>query len=148
MLKCTTISLNSVLLLLSSYIDIDSIKDVFETVFCKHAYIEDAIFWDVTCMPMGEVETSDMLTTLHSLTSQKLESSMSAPLEPNVTWLERVSSCNNARLSFGICNHLMLKIGLHSVVLQSQPLPWEPQISPRVLPFLQANARIKYHCMQ
>jgi hypothetical protein len=84
-LKCTTISLNSVLLLLSSYIDIDSIKDVFETVFCKHAYIEDAIFWDVTCMPMGEVETSDMLTTLHSLTSQKLESSMSAPLEPNVT---------------------------------------------------------------
>jgi len=61
---------------------------------------------------------------------------------------ELAAVSNNARLSCGICKELM-EIRLHSVILQSQPLPWEPQISPRVLPFFQANARIKlYLCMQ
>lgn len=65
------------------YTNIEGIKDVFEIVFCKPAQIEDAVFWDVTLN--SGVDTSDMLTTLQNITSQKLESSTSAPWKPNVT---------------------------------------------------------------
>lgn len=62
--------------------DIEGIN-VFEIAFCKYAEFEDAVFWDV--MLNGGVDTSGMLTALHNITSQKLESSTSAPWKPNVT---------------------------------------------------------------
>lgn len=129
------------------YMDIEGIKGVF-----WKCVLQTCLDWGcclLGCYAEYWGDISDMLTALQNTTSQKLESSTSAPWKPNVTWLEWVSSCNNARLSCGICKELMLEIRLHSVILQSQPLPWEPQISPRVLPFFQANARIKlYLCMQ